>query len=159
MEHSLTLSILAAAAVSFIPLFWKFSPASKSTKVWTTLYFTLCTTYTYSSEFRAALASLLDAARERPLQALGLALLIAIPLKYIQRKLRFARLNALKWKHGFTDDPASYENMTVQQAQEVERNMAEWEFPRLWQFGWISDFFRVNLFLHSINPYCKTDYS
>lgn len=39
--------------------------------------------------------------------------------------------------------PASWKDMTVEQAQEVESNMAEWEFPRLFQFAWISDFLRV----------------
>jgi hypothetical protein len=33
--------------------------------------------------------------------------------------------------------------MTDEQAQEIENNMAEWEFLRLWQFAWISDFLRV----------------
>lgn len=33
--------------------------------------------------------------------------------------------------------PASWKDMTVEQAQEVESNMAEWEFPRLFQFAWI----------------------
>jgi len=37
--------------------------------------------------------------------------------------------------------------MTVEQAQEIERNIAEFEFPRLFQFAWISEFFRVSLLL------------
>jgi hypothetical protein len=34
--------------------------------------------------------------------------------------------------------------MTVKTAQEIERNMAEWEFPRLYEFARISDFLRVS---------------
>ena len=56
---------------------------------------------------------------------------------------RYARINDLKQKFGFTDDPETWKDMTVEQAQEVESNMAEWEFPRLFQFAWISDFLRV----------------
>jgi hypothetical protein len=41
-------------------------------------------------------------------------------------------------KYGFIEDPETWENMTVEQAQEIESSMAEWEFPRLWQFAWIS---------------------
>jgi hypothetical protein len=64
--------------------------------------------------------------------------------KYVQRKLRFRRLKEIKMKYRFSKDPASYTNMTMEQAQEVERNMAEYEFPHLWQFGWISDFLRTS---------------
>ncbi|KAF2764538.1 hypothetical protein EJ03DRAFT_339718 [Teratosphaeria nubilosa] len=81
---------------------------------------------------------------EHPLVAALPLASIAVPLKYLQRKLRYSRLNALKWKYGFTDDPKTYEKMTLEQAQEVERNIAEWEFPRLFQFGWLSDFFRTS---------------
>ncbi|KAH7346518.1 hypothetical protein BKA65DRAFT_551425 [Rhexocercosporidium sp. MPI-PUGE-AT-0058] len=69
---------------------------------------------------------------------------IAALLYTRQQGLRYARINKLKTKFSFTDDPASFKNMTVGQAQEIERNMAEWEFPRLFQFAWISDFLRTS---------------
>lgn len=71
-------------------------------------------------------------------------LITAIHLKALQQKLRFARLETIKKKHSYTEDPASWKNMTVKQAQEIERNIAEWEFPRLFQFAWISDFLRTS---------------
>ncbi|KAK0120092.1 hypothetical protein ONS95_011505 [Cadophora gregata] len=64
--------------------------------------------------------------------------------RYFQQKSRYGRINALKEKYGFTDDPTSWKDMTVEQAQEIESNMAEWEFPRLFQFAWISDFLRTS---------------
>lgn len=54
-----------------------------------------------------------------------IAITAGVPLKYIQRKLRFARINNIKWKFGYTDDPKSWENMTIEQAHEIESNMAE----------------------------------
>ncbi|KAH0563124.1 hypothetical protein GP486_002305 [Trichoglossum hirsutum] len=44
---------------------------------------------------------------------------------------RFNRLKAIKKKHGFTKDPKTYQGMTVDVAQEIERNLAEWEMPWL----------------------------
>lgn len=137
-------SVIGLAILAFIPVFHKFSPASKSTKVWTTLYLGLAAAYVlYPVASKEALSSVRDWIVQNPYKAGLTALGVGVPLKYIQRKLRFARLNEIKWKYGITDDPKSWENMTVEQAQDIERNMAEWEFPRLWQFGWISDFFRV----------------
>lgn len=74
-----------------------------------------------------------------PLKAAITALIIGAPLKYIQRKLRFARINHIKWKFGFTDDPNTWKNMTIEQAQEIEQNMAEvcdaWPTPfDLWTY-------------------------
>lgn len=70
---------------------------------------------------------------------------VAILLLYVAlvRYLRFGNVNSLKAKYGFSDDPRSYEHMTVEQAQEVERNLAEWDFPFLFEFGWIIEFLRV----------------
>lgn len=59
------------------------------------------------------------------------------------RRYRFKNVNDLKKRHGFTNDPRTYMNMTVEQAQEVERNMAEHDFPFLFEFGWIFNFFKV----------------
>jgi hypothetical protein len=79
-----------------------------------------------------------DFAVEHPIETAILSIAFGSPLKYLQRKLRFARINAIKMKYGFIEDPETWENMTVEQAQEIESSMAEWEFPRLWQFAWIS---------------------
>lgn len=75
-------------------------------------------------------------------------LLVGIPLIgvyvwYVNRR-RFDRLNAIKQKFGFTDDPKTYVNMTPAQAQEVERNLAEFEMPWLYEFAWLFDFLRVS---------------
>ncbi len=78
-----------------------------------------------------------------PITEIILVIVILAPLKYAQVKLRYLRLNNLKFTLQYTNDPASWEHMTVDEAQYIERNLAEWEFPRLWQFGWISDFLRV----------------
>jgi hypothetical protein len=110
----------------FLPLFHIHSPASKSTKVWTTFYLSLLTIFLCFPERWAAFSTGVSAyIAAKPAKAAVIALSIGVPLKYLQRKLRFARVNALKMKYGFTDDPKTYEDMTVEQAQEVERNMAE----------------------------------
>ncbi|KAI9828118.1 MAG: hypothetical protein M1832_003645 [Thelocarpon impressellum] len=57
-------------------------------------------------------------------------------------RLRFKRVDALKTKYGFTEDPKSYGNMTIEQAQEIERSLAEWDMPFVYEFGWLFDFFR-----------------
>lgn len=75
--------------------------------------------------FRSTVASVRNYVVEEPIKAGLIALGVGVPLKFIQRKIRFARLNTIRMKYGFTDDPASFENMTVEQAQEVESNMAE----------------------------------
>ncbi|MCJ1457883.1 hypothetical protein MMC28_008252 [Mycoblastus sanguinarius] len=57
------------------------------------------------------------------------------------RLLRFNNVNNIKYTYGFTDDPLTYQNMTVRQAQIIQSNLAEYEFPLLFEFGWISQFF------------------
>ncbi|KAH9823627.1 Glutathione S-transferase [Teratosphaeria destructans] len=139
---SLALGLLPLA---FLPAFYAYSPASKSTKLWTTFYLTLFSVrFLFSDTFKAVTSAIYEYAVENPLVTVLTLASIAAPLKYLQYKLRYSRLNALKWKYGFTDDPKTYENMTLEQAQEVEKNIAEWEFPRLFQFGWLSDFFRTS---------------
>ena len=74
-------------------------------------------------------------------------LTIAIPLLLcylgLVRYLRHRNINRLKQKYGFTADKDSYKDMTVEQAQEIERNIAEWDFPCLFEFGWIVEFLKV----------------
>lgn len=79
-----------------------------------------------------------------PLLNFTILISLCAQAKYAQRKLRFRRLKEIKMKYRFSKNPASYADMTMEQAQEVERNMAEYEFPHLWQFGWIFDFLRVS---------------
>ena len=124
--------LLGLALLGFVLAFCKLSPASKSTKAWTVLYLTILASYVYYPEtFKAVSVSIRNYVVEKP----GIAALVAVttgaPLKYVQRKLRFARINAIKWKFGYTDDPASWENMTIEQAQEIESNMAE--VSRFWE--------------------------
>ena len=56
---------------------------------------------------------------------------------------RFSRLNAVKHKYGFTNDPKSYMDMNPDQAHEVACNLAEFEMPWLYEFAWLFDFLRV----------------
>lgn len=60
-----------------------------------------------------------------------------------QQKWRHGRIDKIKHKHGFNDNRDSYWNMTISQAQEIERNIAEWEFPLLYQSAWICGFLKV----------------
>ncbi|KAF2171333.1 hypothetical protein M409DRAFT_18448 [Zasmidium cellare ATCC 36951] len=142
MAFPLPQQLFSVAPLLFIPIFWRFSPASKSTKLWTTIYLSIAAIYI---AFPEVIKPLLAAVAENPFKAAGITLSVAVPLKYIQRKLRFARINAIKWKHGFNSaNPKTWQDMTIEQAKEIEQNMAEWEFPRLFQFGWLSDFFRTS---------------
>jgi hypothetical protein len=118
--------LLGLALLGFVLAFCKLSPASKSTKVWSILYLTILASYVYNPEtFKAISVSIRDYIVEEPGKAALITVIIGVPLKYVQRKLRFARMNAIKWKFGYTDDPASWENMTIEGAQEIESNMAE----------------------------------
>lgn len=119
-------TLLGLAPLAFIPIFHKCSPASKSTKYWTSFYLALTSLYCFfPAEFTGVIASTRSYALQNPIQAALIALAIGIPLKYLQQKLRYSRLNAIKWKYGYTDDPKTWQDMTIEQAQEIERNMAE----------------------------------
>ena len=61
----------------------------------------------------------------------------------IVRYFRYQRVNMIKKCYGFTDDLKSYEDMTPDQAQAVLKNLAEWDFSFVFEFGWISEFFKV----------------
>ncbi|CAD6593201.1 MAG: hypothetical protein ASARMPREDX12_006932 [Alectoria sarmentosa] len=61
----------------------------------------------------------------------------------IVRHFRYQRVNMIKKQHGFTDDLKSYKAMTPDQSQAVLKNIAEWESPFLFEFGWISQFFKT----------------
>jgi hypothetical protein len=72
-----------------------------------------------------------------------LILLIQLYLVWVASS-RYDRLKAIKAKHGFTKDPKTYQDMTVDVAQEVEKNLAEWEMPWVFELGWLSNFLAVS---------------
>ena len=57
---------------------------------------------------------------------------------------RYNRVKAIKAKYGFSKDPRTYQDMTVDVAQEVEKNLAEWEMPWLFELGWLINFLAVS---------------
>ena len=130
MEPLLLEKLLGLVPLAFIPAFYKLSPASKSTKLWTIFYLTILAFYVYFPEnSKEFIASIRNYVVNKPAKAAAIAVSVGVPLKYLQRKLRFARINAIKMKYGYTADPASWENMTIEQAQEIESNMAEVSIP------------------------------
>ncbi|KAI9806655.1 MAG: hypothetical protein M1825_006112 [Sarcosagium campestre] len=68
----------------------------------------------------------------------------------IVNQKRFKRVKQLRESLGFSNDPLSYQDMTVEQAQLIEGHLAEWEFPWLFEFGWLFSFFRVGLHLSTV---------
>lgn len=120
LEH-----LLSPAMLGCVLVFCRLSPSSKSNKVWTVIYATILGSYLNVPEkFAAAFASTKDFVIHEPAKAALVTLVVGVPLKYVQRKLRFARLKAIEWEYGYTDDPASWESMTIEQAQQIESNMA-----------------------------------
>lgn len=61
----------------------------------------------------------------------------------IVRHFRYQRVNMIKKHYGFTDNLESYKDMTPDESQAVLKNLAEWDFPFVFEFGWISEFFKV----------------
>lgn len=94
------------------------------------LYITILAYYAYDHKTcKAILLYAKDYIINHPAEAALIAVAVGAPLKYVQRKLRFSRINAIKWKFGFTDNPSTWEDMTIEQAQEIEQNMAEVRRP------------------------------
>ena len=62
---------------------------------------------------------------------------------FIVRHFRYRRVDKIKKIYGFSDDFESYRNMTPDVAQVVLKNLAEFDFPFTFEFGWISEFFKV----------------
>ena len=62
---------------------------------------------------------------------------------FIVRLFRYQRVNMIKLRYGFTDDFDSYKDMTPNVSQAVLKNLAEWDCPFVFEFGWISEFFKV----------------
>ena len=61
----------------------------------------------------------------------------------IVRRFRYQRVNMIKKRYGFADTLESYKDMTPDESQAVLKNLAEWDFPFVFEFGWISEFFMV----------------
>ena len=61
----------------------------------------------------------------------------------IVRHFRYQRVNMIKKRYGFMDGSESYKDMTPEEAQAVLKNLAEWDSPFVFEFGWISEFFKV----------------
>ena len=57
---------------------------------------------------------------------------------------RYRNVKRLMTKYGFNNDFRSYENMTVETAQEVYFNLARYDMPFLFEFGWILNFLKVS---------------
>jgi hypothetical protein len=109
-----------------LPAFFAYSPTSLSAKIQIFMVISALATYLrYPETGNSIFSSVKDFIVGHPIETAVLSVAVGSPLKYLQFKLRFARINAIKMKYGFTEDPESWENMTVEQAQEIESNMAE----------------------------------
>lgn len=140
--------MVAGAIFLLFGPFFALSPVSADAKLRIVVLLSLVTAcITYPEVGSALFNEVKTFALGHPLRLAGLVLGVGIPLRYLQQKLRFSRVNTLKMKYGFTNDPSSFMAMTVEQAQEIETNIGEYEFPRLYQFAWISDFLRVSSFV------------
>lgn len=135
-----------AVMVLLLPGFYLYSPASGTVKLLS--FLGVCGLATYYHNLEPAnilLAEVKAYPSLHPWKTLLYACMLCYPFAAVQQKLRYARLDALMDKYGFTEDPNTFRKMSIEVAQEVEANIAEYEFPRLYQFAWISDFLRVSL--------------
>ena len=57
---------------------------------------------------------------------------------------RYRNVKKLMTKYGYNDDFKSYEHMTVEIAQEIYFNLARYDMPFLFEFGWIFNFLKVS---------------
>ncbi|KAL2069645.1 hypothetical protein VTL71DRAFT_14324 [Oculimacula yallundae] len=140
----LLVRFIGAILLLLLPGFYLFSSTSRSTKLLVTLVLILgvISTHLDATSLFEALSS--SNVFHYPIVSIGAFFLVPITFRCIQQNRRNARVNHLKKRFGFNEDPTSWKNMTVEQAQEIECNMAEWDFPRLFQFAWISDFLRTS---------------
>jgi hypothetical protein len=74
----------------------------------------------------------------------SLLVLLANLYLYWVHSTRYSRVNAIKKKYGYTNDPNSFKDMTIEIAQEVEKNLAEWDMPWLFELGWLFNFLAVS---------------
>lgn len=59
------------------------------------------------------------------------------------RSLRYRNLELIKHKYSFANDGYNYKDMSVETAQEIYRNIAAWDMPFAFEFGWIINFLKV----------------
>ena len=57
---------------------------------------------------------------------------------------RYRNVRRLMNKYGYNNDFKSYEHMTVEIAQEIYFNLARYDMPFLFEFGWILQFLKVS---------------
>ncbi|KAI9732337.1 MAG: hypothetical protein M1834_001544 [Cirrosporium novae-zelandiae] len=57
---------------------------------------------------------------------------------------RFKNVNRLRKKYGYTDHPASFKDMSIQVASEIQHNVAGNDFPYLYEFGWVVEFLKAS---------------
>ena len=64
---------------------------------------------------------------------------------------RYRNVKRLMTKYGYNNDFKSYEHMTVETAQEIYFNLARYDMPFLFEFGWILNFLKVSDTSHHAN--------
>lgn len=146
--------VVGAIFLLLLPGFYLYSPTSRSTKIVVTALVLKTLKPYFPDGLRSSsihVFTFLWPARDTYWSTAALLAVAVIFLYTQQQRRRYRRINKLKKKFGFNNDPVSWKDMTVEQAQEIECNMAEWEFPRLFQFAWISDFLRV---CAALDSYC-----
>ncbi|KAH9214158.1 hypothetical protein DL95DRAFT_524084 [Leptodontidium sp. 2 PMI_412] len=139
--------VVGAIFLLLLPGFYLYSPTSRSTKIVVTALVLKTLKPYFPDGLRSSsihVFTFLWPARDTYWSTAALLAVAVIFLYTQQQRRRYRRINKLKKKFGFNNDPVSWKDMTVEQAQEIECNMAEWEFPRLFQFAWISDFLRTS---------------
>ncbi|KUJ12235.1 uncharacterized protein LY89DRAFT_785633 [Mollisia scopiformis] len=137
--------LLATLVFVSLPGFFLYSPASGSVKLISFVGVSaLAVYYHYAESADILLADLKAQQSAHPWYSLCSIMLFCYLFRKVQQKLRYVRVYALMEKHGFTANASTFNNMSIEVAQEVEANMAEYEFPRLYQFAWISDFLRTS---------------
>ncbi|KAJ5051705.1 uncharacterized protein L3040_001478 [Drepanopeziza brunnea f. sp. 'multigermtubi'] len=124
--------------------FYLYSPTSICFKMQFSVILLALATYTSPPEpVGSSLSDFKDRVFKNSPASAAFLVMAVIQFKLFQRVLRFERIKAIKSKYGYTEDSATWKDMTIDQAQEIERNIAEWEFPRLFQFAWVSGLLRA----------------
>ena len=75
---------------------------------------------------------------------------------HLVKVYRYRNVKRLMTKYGYNDDFKSYEHMTVEIAQEIYYNLARYDMPFLFEFGWIINFLKVSDIFHRA---CDSYYS
>lgn len=57
---------------------------------------------------------------------------------------RYRNVKRLMTKYGYNNNFKSYEHMTIEIAQEIYLNLARYDMPFLFEFGWIFNFLKVS---------------